>query len=57
VDELSFRSDGFRVVALSATPGSEISRVQQVVSKLRVSHLEVRDETDEDVRQYVHAKR
>jgi ERCC4-related helicase len=28
-----------------------------VVSKLRVSHLEVRDETDEDVRQYVHAKR
>lgn len=53
---LQRRSEGFRVLALSATPGSEMARVQNVVSKLRISHMEVRDESDPDVKDFMHAK-
>lgn len=47
----------FRVLALSATPGSDIQGVQQVVDNLRISHLELRSEESLDVVQYVHRRK
>ena len=46
---LSERSGGFRVLALSATPGRDPMAVQQVVSNLRISRVESRDEQSVDV--------
>ena len=43
-----------RVLALSATPGSDTKSIQSVISNLLISHMEIRAETDIDVRQYVH---
>ena len=47
--ELSARSGGFRVLALSATPGQDPLRIQQVCTALMISRLEVRDEQSVDV--------
>jgi ERCC4-related helicase len=46
----------FRVVALSATPGSDISKIQQVINNLLISHTEIRTEDDPDVAPYVYDK-
>ncbi len=46
---LSERSGGFRVLALSATPGRDPIAVQQVVSNLCISKIEARDEQSVDV--------
>lgn len=46
---LGRRSAGFRVLALSATPGSNAERMQEVVSNLRISRIEARDEQSVDV--------
>ena len=43
---------GFRIVSLSATPVSKIENLQNVVTALRCSNLEVRDEDDEEIRKY-----
>ncbi|CAL8101857.1 unnamed protein product [Calicophoron daubneyi] len=42
----------FRVVALSATPATDIQGVQTVIANLLISHLELRLETSADVTQY-----
>lgn len=47
---------GFRIVALSATPVSKIENLQTVVSNLRVGMFEVRDEDDDEIKQYTHDK-
>lgn len=47
---------GFRIVALSATPVSKIENLQIVVSNLRVSMFEVRDEEDDEIKKYTHDK-
>jgi len=49
VKELSLRCAGLRVLALSATPGSDPASIQQVVSNLRIARLEARDEHSVDV--------
>lgn len=47
---------GVRIVALSATPVSKIENLQTIVSNLRVSMFEVRDEEDEEIKRYTHDK-
>ncbi|XP_062593616.1 Fanconi anemia group M protein-like [Saccostrea cucullata] len=52
VRELINYSNEFRVLALSATPGSDIKAVQQVLSNLLISHIELRTEESPDIKQY-----
>ncbi|KAG6035233.1 3'-5' DNA helicase [Claviceps citrina] len=47
-------SNSFRVLALTATPGSKIETVQEVIDNLGISHCEIRTEESLDIRQYVH---
>ncbi|KAF4972045.1 hypothetical protein FZEAL_9683 [Fusarium zealandicum] len=47
-------SKSFRVLALTATPGSKIETVQEVIDNLGISHCEIRTEDSIDIRQYVH---
>jgi ATP-dependent DNA helicase MPH1 len=49
-------SNSFRVLALTATPGSTVEGVQQVIDSLGISHVEIRTEDSLDIRQYVHAR-
>ena len=46
----------FRILALSATPGSSIDKVQDVIHNLCISRMEVRDHSDPDVKPYVHER-
>jgi ATP-dependent DNA helicase MPH1 len=46
----------FRVLALTATPGSDVPAVQQVIDGLDISRCEIRTETSLDIRQYVHSR-
>jgi ERCC4-related helicase len=47
----------FRVLGLSATPGSSHEQVQEVIDSLGISTLVFKDEMDKDVAPYVHNKR
>ncbi|KAK4130432.1 P-loop containing nucleoside triphosphate hydrolase protein [Trichocladium antarcticum] len=49
-------SKSFRVLALTATPGSSIEGVQDVIDNLGISHVEIRTEESLDIRQYVHSR-
>ncbi len=42
-----------RVLALTASPGSEIEKVQELLAKLRIEEIEVRTEEDPDVKPYI----
>ncbi|KAL3701127.1 hypothetical protein R1sor_019149 [Riccia sorocarpa] len=44
----------YRLLALTATPGSKQATVQAVIDNLRISCLEYRNEDDPDVSQYTH---
>lgn len=46
----------FRVLALSATPGSNFKAVQEVVENLHIAKLEIRDESSIDVAPYTYSK-
>lgn len=48
--------DGFRVLALSATPGSDIERVRQVMENLLISEVMFRSEMSIDLMQYRNEK-
>ncbi|KAH8910774.1 P-loop containing nucleoside triphosphate hydrolase protein [Coniochaeta sp. PMI_546] len=50
-------SRSFRVIALTATPGSKVEAVQQVIDNLEISHVEIRTEESIDIRQYVHSRK
>ncbi|KAJ4819037.1 ATP-dependent DNA helicase mph1 [Rhynchospora pubera] len=43
-----------RILALTATPGSKVPQIQDVINNLSISTLEYRDEDDPDVKPYVH---
>jgi ATP-dependent DNA helicase MPH1 len=47
---LDAHNASYRVLALSATPGTDVTRVQAVIDNLRIARLEVRG--DEDLREY-----
>lgn len=49
-------SKSFRVLALTATPGSKVETVQEVIDNLGISHCEIRTEESIDIRQYVHQR-
>ncbi|KAF4594675.1 ATP-dependent DNA helicase MPH1 [Ophiocordyceps camponoti-floridani] len=49
-------SNSFRVLALTATPGSKIETVQEIIDNLGISHCEIRTEESIDIRQYVHQR-
>ncbi|KAH7358782.1 type III restriction enzyme [Plectosphaerella cucumerina] len=46
----------FRILALTATPGSKVETVQEVMDNLGISHTEIRTEDSMDIRQYVHTR-
>ncbi|GAA97189.1 uncharacterized protein L969DRAFT_21389 [Mixia osmundae IAM 14324] len=53
---LMSRNPHFRVLALTATPGSKPEAVQNVVDNLHIGHIEVRTDDSIDIQQYVHKK-
>ncbi|CAL1688362.1 unnamed protein product [Lasius platythorax] len=54
---LYMQSQFFRILALSATPGNKMDNVHEVIQNLRISHLELRDETSIDIVPYVNKKK
>ncbi|KAL7924049.1 P-loop containing nucleoside triphosphate hydrolase protein [Trichoderma austrokoningii] len=49
-------SNSFRVLALTATPGSKVETVQEVIDNLGIAHCEIRTEESLDIRGYVHQR-
>ena len=45
------------ILAMTASPGSDVERILEVVENLGIEEIEIRTEWDEDVRQYVHEKK
>ncbi|GAA5872007.1 hypothetical protein JCM8547_006213 [Rhodosporidiobolus lusitaniae] len=50
------RNPHFRILALTATPGSRGDAVQEVIDNLHIGRIEVRADDSLDIRQYVHKK-
>ncbi|EEQ86425.2 fanconi anemia group M protein [Blastomyces dermatitidis ER-3] len=46
----------FRVLALTATPGSTVEAVQGVIDGLNISRVEIRTEESLDISEYVHSR-
>ncbi|CAL1696540.1 unnamed protein product [Somion occarium] len=53
---LMAKNPHFRVLALTATPGSTPDAVQDIVDALHISNIEIRDENSLDLRAYMHKK-
>ncbi|KAJ5115466.1 hypothetical protein NUU61_001225 [Penicillium alfredii] len=49
-------NQSFRVLALTATPGSTVESVQSVIDGLDISRVEIRTEQSIDIRDYVHSR-
>ncbi|CAN8099550.1 unnamed protein product [Discula destructiva] len=49
-------NQSFRILALTATPGSTVEGVQAVIDSLGISSVEIRTEEAMDIRQYVHSR-
>ncbi|KAJ7293338.1 hypothetical protein C8J57DRAFT_1268767 [Mycena rebaudengoi] len=47
----------FRILALTATPGSTPDAVQALIDGLHISHIEIRDENSLDLKAYIHHKK
>ncbi|XP_031436050.1 Fanconi anemia group M protein isoform X2 [Clupea harengus] len=56
VRELGNQTRQFRVLALSATPGGDMKAVQQVISNLLISHIELRSEESPDIQAHSHQR-
>ncbi|QSZ29749.1 hypothetical protein DSL72_004266 [Monilinia vaccinii-corymbosi] len=46
----------FRVLALTATPGSSVEAVQEVIDNLEIAEVEIRTEESIDIKEYVHRR-
>ncbi|KAM6202745.1 Fanconi anemia group M protein [Rhynchocyon petersi] len=57
VRELVKYTNRFRILALSATPGSDVKAVQQVISNLLIEKIELRSEDSPDILPYSHERR
>ncbi|KAI8335434.1 hypothetical protein BC941DRAFT_430304 [Chlamydoabsidia padenii] len=57
IERLGRVQSHFRVLALSATPGSTVDKVQAVVNHLRINTIEVRTEESMDVQEFSFGKR
>jgi ERCC4-related helicase len=53
---LNSKNTIFRVLALSATPGNDLKKAQQVITNLQISNLEMRCEDDHELKDYTHTK-
>jgi len=53
---LMAKNPHFRVLALSATPGSDPEKVQSIIDHLHISRIEIRDEASMDLREYMFTK-
>ncbi|KAL1846214.1 3'-5' DNA helicase [Paecilomyces lecythidis] len=49
-------NSSFRVLALTATPGSTVEAVQAVIDGLDIARVEIRTEQSLDIREYVHSR-
>ncbi|KAI1172510.1 hypothetical protein F4777DRAFT_561220 [Nemania sp. FL0916] len=49
-------SSSFRILALTATPGSKVEAVQEVIDGLGISYVEIRTENSLDIKPYVHQR-
>lgn len=49
-------NQSFRVLALTATPGSTVESVQAVIDGLDIAKVEIRTEQSLDIREYVHSR-
>ena len=50
-------NSSFRVLALTATPGASVEKVQEVIDGLSIARVEIRTEESIDIRQYVHSRK
>jgi ATP-dependent DNA helicase MPH1 len=50
-------SKSFRILALTATPGSSVEAVQEVIDGLEISRVEIRTENSLDIQQYTHRRK
>jgi ERCC4-related helicase len=57
IEKLGRIQSHFRILALSATPGSTVEKVQTVVNNLRINAIEVRTEESMDVQEFSFGKR
>lgn len=57
IQMISEKNKNFRVLALTATPGRDLSDVREVVQNLLISHIEVRYENSIDVSPYTFKKK
>ncbi|WP_457550812.1 DEAD/DEAH box helicase [Archaeoglobus sp.] len=44
------------ILAITASPGSDVERIEEVIKNLYIEDVEVRTELDEDVKPYVHER-
>lgn len=56
VEQLVTAGAKFRIVGLSATPGTSIKAIQSVINALRINRIEARYEADSEVAPYLHQK-
>jgi ATP-dependent DNA helicase MPH1 len=49
-------NSSYRILALTATPGSDVEAVQKVIDGLDISRIEIRTETSMDISKYVHQR-
>ena len=56
VKNLESYNFGFRILALSATPGNNFDQIQEVVNNLKIAKLEVKDDSDADIKRYIHMR-
>ncbi|THH06954.1 hypothetical protein EW146_g9461 [Bondarzewia mesenterica] len=57
VRTLMAKNPHFRVLALTATPGSNPEAVQAIVDSLHIGRIEIRDEESWDIRPYINKKK
>ncbi|GBM78806.1 Fanconi anemia group M protein, partial [Araneus ventricosus] len=56
IKELQAYTTHFRILALTATPGSDTQAVKLLLSNLLISHVEMRTEDSDDVKPYTHIR-
>ncbi|KAG0174207.1 hypothetical protein DFQ28_000025 [Apophysomyces sp. BC1034] len=56
VRKIAKSHEHFRVLALTATPGTNVDNVQAVISNLRISNVQIRTEDSMDIQEFSHGK-
>ena len=57
VKQISAVSSRFRVLGLSATPGKDTHKIQEVIRNLRIAKMHVIGEDDAEMRRYMHERK